>query len=288
MDDYLALFVDTDRVAYLLSRLPSPLIPYLLAVVELNEITQPLGVGELLAGVLPSDNPQIPRDEFGEILDPTSNKEVMKQLAKIDGVQEKIEERHSRSLKTYAQFFNPLRELLPVNDMALIRQFGNAPSLASAFGADELTDGPLVLLPSFSIQSQHTLHAALACQMAGLSKPAQLLFDDFLNQKLVESNHSYQSFQQTLLKYINLNEAAASAGKSGRNKRHGKSDKVKAFALERYVKGNFKNPHQASQILVADVAEYGKSLGYRFSSDYQAPRTIETWIRKYLSEQHTK
>lgn len=130
-------------------------------------------------------------------------------------------------------------------------------------------------------ENAEIIHAAIACQLAGMTKPAKLLFKLFTQRQFIDANEGYQKLHTEITKHRGHIEASSKAGKSGRDKRFEKSDKVKAFAIELYQKGDFKNPHQASQLIVSQIAEYGESVGYRFTSDYQAPRTIETWLRKY-------
>jgi hypothetical protein len=123
----------------------------------------------------------------------------------------------------------------------------------------------------------------LTCQSAGLPEQANIFAENLIKELLTHQQSEMTSMKEKVLKAIGHIEASSKAGKSGRDKRFEKSDKVKAFAIKLYLEGDYKNPHQASQRIALKVAKYGESFQYSFTSDYQAPRTIETWLRKYLS-----
>lgn len=176
----------------------------------------------------------------------------------------------ANNFREIAEILFPNFENLVIPEMSVFRSrlLANIPS--------SLADKLFILFKSL-----------LACQLAGLSDQANL-FADYLIKELI----THQTAQTTLMREKVLKvkghiEASSKAGKSGRNKRFEKSDKVKAFAINLYLEGDYKNPHQASQAIVTQVAEYGESIRYRFTSDYQAPRTIETWLRKYKNDRKT-
>jgi hypothetical protein len=171
---------------------------------------------------------------------------------------------NANSLKEIANIFIPnANELITPNFIAIkSKLLGKLPT--------ELTENLFGIFKSI-----------LACQLAGLPDQANIFADNLIKELITHQESEMVSMREKVLKAIGHIEASSTAGKSGRNKRFEKSDKVKAFAIKLYLEGDFKNPHQASQITVSRIAEYGESIGYRFTSDYQAPRTIETWIRKY-------
>ncbi len=123
----------------------------------------------------------------------------------------------------------------------------------------------------------------ITCQLSGLPDQANMFAENLIKELLTHQQSEMTSTREKVLKAIGHIETSSKAGKSGRNKRYEKSDKVKAYAIKLYFEGDYKNPHQASQTIVAKVAKYAETVGYRFTSDYQAPRTIETWLRKNLN-----
>lgn len=128
------------------------------------------------------------------------------------------------------------------------------------------------------------IKSIFACQFAGLTEQANLFTEQLMAEIFNYKNQTVQRLKTKILKQQGHKEKSSQAGKSGRNNRYEKSDKVKAFAIKLFNEGKFKNPHQASLAIVAKVSKYGESIGYRFTSSYQAPRTIGTWIRKHKKE----
>lgn len=213
----------------------------------------------------------------------TTEDTVAKELAKIPDSQKILSEEQQKMVELFIEMLSSSSSNESQIDMNNLRRFANANFPLSSDTNDEDEAVLLNLLNSQPEAIAEFMQAMMACHMAGMSKAANLLSRLFAQHVLVIENDSYQSLQMDLTKNKGHIEASSQAGKSGRNKRYEKSDKVKDFAIQLYLSGNFKNPHQASQAIVFQVAEFGKSIGYRFTSDYQAPRTIETWLRKYIS-----
>ncbi|MGS0673910.1 hypothetical protein [Shewanella sp. 125m-1] len=216
----------------------------------------------------------------------TSEATLAKEVAKIEQGQSILEAEQQEAADVFNIMFDSMLDSEPCDDIEEIRKFANAPTLEEAFPQEERLAFS-TLAEDIPKESAELIHAAIACQLAGMTKPAKLLFKLFTQRQFIDSNQGYQALRTDITKHRGHIEASSKAGKSGRDKRFEKSDKVKAFAIKRYLEGDYKNPHQASQLIVSQVAKYGESIGYRFTSDYQAPRTIETWLRKYINDRKT-
>lgn len=210
----------------------------------------------------------------------TTEDTVAKELAKIPDSQKILSKEQQKMVELFIEMLSSSSSNESQIDMDYVRRFANAGLPLSPETSDEDEALLLSLLNSQPEPIAEFMQAMMACHMAGMTKAANLLNRLFAQHVLVIENESYQSLQTDLTKNKGHIEASSQAGKSGRNKRYEKSDKVKDFAIKLYQKGGYKNPHQASQLIASEVENYGKSVGYRFTSDYQAPRTIETWLRK--------
>lgn len=210
----------------------------------------------------------------------TTEETLAKELAKVDSSQSILKAEQQEAADIFNLMFESLSKLEPCDDIEEIRKLANAPTLAEAFPQEEEFDFS-DLVDAMPQESAEIFHAAIACQLAGMTKPAKLLFKLFTQRQFIDVNEGYQSLQTDITKHKGHIKESSKAGKSGRNKRFEKSDKVKAYAIELYCNSSFENIHQASQAIVSHVAMFGETIGYRFTSDYQAPRTIETWLRKY-------
>lgn len=270
MEDIFEQFVDSDALDLIISSTPLPLHHYVFTVISLDELPLPTSTIEVIDGQLQFKDLALPfTSPFKELTNLDPEQDTIKQLAKIDGIIESLKTQHQQNIQTYISYFNPVRELPVIDDIEQIRKFANASSLSSAFAPNSKSCEQIDILPKFSKESQATLQSALACQMAGLSKPAQRLFSEFFEYQLLDMNAGFNRFLDSISNEIGRIKTSSQAGKSGRNKRYEKSDKVKAFAIKLYCEGNFKNPHQASHLIAAEVISYGKSIGYPFTSEYQ-------------------
>jgi hypothetical protein len=100
--------------------------------------------------------------------------------------------------------------------------------------------------------------------------------------QFVDANEGHQSLQTEITKYKGYAEASSKAGKAGSDKRYAKKDKVEAFAIQLYTQKNYANPHQAAQAIADKVLSFAESINYSFTSSYQAIRTINSWLSKYI------
>lgn len=174
----------------------------------------------------------------------------------------------SNSLKEIAEIFIPNANELITADLIAIKAklLGKLPT--------ELTDK---LFNNFK--------SILTCQLSGLPDQANMFADNLIKELLTHQKPEMISMREEVLKAIGHIEESSKAGKSGRNKRYAKADKVIAFAINLYNQKNYANPHQAAQQITAQVIEYGESIGYSFSSAYQATKTINSWLSKHKKSQ---
>ena len=64
--------------------------------------------------------------------------------------------------------------------------------------------------------------------------------------QFVDANERYQLLQTDITKFKGYAETSSKAGKSGRDKRYAKKDKVEAFTIQLYNQKSYANPHQAA------------------------------------------
>lgn len=100
----------------------------------------------------------------------------------------------------------------------------------------------LTFLNTIRQDSAELIHGAIACQIAGMPKQANLLYQIFAGRQFVDSNSGYQSLKTDIAKFKGYAEASSKAGKAGRDKRYAKKDKVEAFAIQLYTQKNYANP----------------------------------------------
>jgi len=209
----------------------------------------------------------------------TTEESVAKALSKIDDIQSILETEQLEGAEIFISLFESIAAER-CDDITEIRRFANASNLHEAFG--EEGSEALTFLNSIPQDSAELIHGAIACQMAGMPKQANLLFQIFVKRQFVDSNEGYQSLQTDITKFKGYAEASSKAGKLGRDKRYGKKDKVEAFAIQLYNQKNYANPHQAAQAIADRVLIFAESINYSFTSSYQAIRTINSWLSKYI------
>lgn len=210
----------------------------------------------------------------------TNEESLAKALSKVDDSQSILETEQLEG----ADIFNSLFESIaaePCDDINEIRRFANAANLHEAFGEEEGSEA-LTFLNAIPQDSTELIHGAIACQMAGTPKQANLLFQIFAEHQFVDANERYQSLQTEVTKHKGYAEASSKAGKAGRDKRYAKKDKVEAFAIQLYNQKNYANPHQAAQAIAEKVLSFAQSINYSFTSPYQAIRTINSWLSKHI------
>jgi len=143
-----------------------------------------------------------------------------------------------------------------------------------------------ILEPIFQMSDTPYFIQAAACINLSLDNAALSLLQKWI-QSLWFEDRSIQKVFDDAKAIVAIRNNASNAGKIGAEKRHSLGDKVKDQAIKLYLKGNFKNPNQAASRIFLVVIEYGKSINFSFSSDFQAQKTISDWLRTYKNT-HTK
>ncbi|MEH6383398.1 MAG: hypothetical protein V7780_02255 [Colwellia sp.] len=143
-----------------------------------------------------------------------------------------------------------------------------------------------LLEPIFQSSEKNHLAQASACITFSLENAASTLIHNWV-QSLWFEDKSIQKVFDDAKAIVAIRNNASKAGKKGAGKRHSLSDKVKEFAINLYLEGNFKNPNQAASHIYLTVIEYGKKIAFSFSSEFQAQKTISDWLRTYKNA-HTK
>jgi hypothetical protein len=288
MEDLFAQFVDSGAMALLISTTPPALLDYALTVYRLNEIPIPEAATNSVDGQPNFQTIHIPFTEgFKELsnLDSdTSNEDVIKHLAKIDGIIESLTEQYQQNLKNYIGYFAPLRDLPLIDDINLIRQFYNAGSLSSGFCAFSVNEKPLNILPHFPKESQRTLHHALACQMAGLHIPAEKLFDEFFNNLFTDINLKFEQLLNEVRNYVAHSKKASDAAKAGNDSKHLINRKLKEAAIKLYRQGSYDNPRHAANVLLPKIAELSEKMGSSLEWKINGFTRLYNWLRTAKKE----
>ncbi|MCS6191540.1 hypothetical protein [Shewanella baltica] len=208
----------------------------------------------------------------------TTEDSAAKELAKIPDSQKILSEEQQKMVEIFIEMLSSSSGNDSQIDMNNVRRFANANFPLSSDTNDEDEAVLLNLLNSQPEAIAEFMQAMMACHMAGMTKAANLLSRLFAQHVLVIENESYLTLQTDITKHKELFDKASKSGSSGRNKRHGTRDKVVAYAIQLYNQRNYDNPHQAAQMITEQVLDFAKSVGYSFSSPYQATRTINSWL----------
>ena len=209
----------------------------------------------------------------------TDEESLAKALSKVDDSQSILETEQLEG----ADIFNSLFESIaadPCDDINEIRRFANAQNLHEAFG-DEGGIEALAILNHISEESAELIHAAIACQIAGMPKQAKLLFQMFTRRQFVDANESYQSLQTEVTKHKGAIEVASQHSKKGKQTRHMKNNLRREFALSLYRNKSYKNPKQATEKYFPKINQYANEIEHQFTSEYQGFQTVYRW---FLSE----
>ncbi|MBO2628020.1 hypothetical protein [Shewanella algae] len=174
----------------------------------------------------------------------------------------------ANNFKEIAELLIPNFENLVIPEISVFRSrfLANIPS--------SLADKLFILFKSF-----------LACQLAGLSDQANLFIDYLIKELITHQASQAHIMREKVLKVKGYIEASSKAGSSGRSIRYEKRDKVNAYAIKLFSERNYDSPHQAAQLIADRVLEYAESVGYSFTSAYQATRTINSWLSEHKKSQ---
>jgi hypothetical protein len=215
----------------------------------------------------------------------TNEESLAKALSKVDDSQSILETEQLEG----AAIFNSLFESFaadPLDDIQEIRRFANAANLHEAFGEEGGVEA-LALLHYISEDSAELIHAVIACQIAGMPKQANFLFQMFTKRQFVDANKGYQSLQTEVTKHKGAIEAASQHSKKGQQTRHIKNNLRREFALGLYRAKSYKNPKQATEKYFPKINQYAKEIEHQFTSDYQGFQTVYRWFLNENRNQST-
>jgi hypothetical protein len=77
------------------------------------------------------------------------------------------------------------------------------------------------------------------------------------------------------------NKTASHAAKKGSAKRWEAKEKTRLYAIKLYQSKTYQNANQATDDITENVYDFGKSVGFHFSSVFQAGKTIYKWLLAY-------
>lgn len=208
----------------------------------------------------------------------TNEKSLAKALSKVDDSQSILETEQLEGAEIFTSLFESIA-VEPCDDINEIRRFANASNLHEAF-AEEGSEA-LTFLDAIPQDSAELIHGAIACQMAGMPKQANLLFELFAKRQFVDVNKRYQSLKTEVTKHKGAIEVASQNSKKGQQTRHMKNNLRREFALNLYRTKPYKNPKQATEKYFPKINQYANEIEHQFTSEYQGFQTVYRW---FLSE----
>lgn len=137
-----------------------------------------------------------------------------------------------------------------------------------------------IFTPFLSDPELNLFLQALSCISVGLENSAKSLLKLWI-QKLWCDGKDIQSIIEQAKILEAIKEHASKAGKLGAEARWSAKESTQEFAIDLMLKGAFKNPNQAADAIAEEVIIYGTSVGFSFSNNFQAQKTIYNWLRTY-------
>ncbi|MEZ9821058.1 hypothetical protein AB4238_10645 [Shewanella sp. 10N.286.45.A1] len=210
--------------------------------------------------------------------DDVTENTVAKTLAKVDNSQQTLESEQSLFVNVFTLMFEKFSNTAPSDDINEIHEFANAPSIFEAFskaGFSELS----TFEGTMSQDAEELLHAAMTCQIAGMTKNARYLLKLFTQQQFIDKNENYQSLQTEITKHKGHLESQKSAAKKGGVKRQLPASKTKEQATALFLTGDYKNYSVAASELFPQIKIIAASNNFTFNSDLNGLRTVTDWFR---------
>jgi hypothetical protein len=140
-----------------------------------------------------------------------------------------------------------------------------------------------LLSPPLSNAELDLFLQALSCIYVGLNNSAKSLLKQWIQALWFDGD----DIQKTLDKakaVVTIKEHSSKAGKQGARTRWSAKEKTQKFAIKLMLRSTYKNSNQAADAIAEEVILYGKGVGYRFSGDFQARKTIYNWLRAYINK----
>jgi hypothetical protein len=141
-----------------------------------------------------------------------------------------------------------------------------------------------LMLSSYLTQSElNLLLQALSCLYVGLENSAKSLLKLWI-QALWFDGDDIQKVLDKAKCISAIKEHSSKAGKVGAENRWSSKERTRNYAIESMLKGSYKNPNQAADSISESVISYGETIGWKFSSNFQAQKTIYSWLRTYKNQ----
>ena len=157
----------------------------------------------------------------------------------------------------------------------------------SKFNKDEEKQLSSMLSPSLTNPELDLFLQALSCIYVGLDNSAKSLLKLWI-QALWFDGDDIQKILDKAKAILVIKEHSSKAGKQGAKIRWNAREKTEHFSIECMLSGTYKNSSQAADKIAEDVILYGSSIGFNFTSNFQAQRTIYNWLLKYVKKENYK
>jgi len=118
---------------------------------------------------------------------------------------------------------------------------------------------------------------AMACSCIGLTNSANSLNYLWVQTCLFDDENIHEIIKKAK-KLENISNHASSVGKKGAVNRWEKRSLTQEYAFQLIEGGNYKNNNQAAAEITERVFDYGKTIGFHFSNQFQANKTIYKWL----------
>lgn len=125
-----------------------------------------------------------------------------------------------------------------------------------------------------------TLMQAVSCIYVGLENSANSLLKVWI-QSLWFDGHDIQKTIDEAKKIVAIRQHYSKAGTKGSKKRWTPKEETRTYAIELMQKDDYKNPNQAADKITPEVIRFGKTVGWSFTTDFQAQKTIYNWLLKH-------
>ncbi|GGI71973.1 hypothetical protein GCM10007978_07370 [Shewanella hanedai] len=205
--------------------------------------------------------------------------EVIESLSGIDDILLKIEKLSKSVLEQTLSFAEKLPIVKEEENIEVIKKFASANSLHEAFEGHEGLDLVTNMFAALESKQADILQASLACHMAGLTKPAQTLLEEFVSNEFLHGNELYHWLTLDLASGVSKKYSARKAAKSGNDSKHRINRQVRAKAVKLYLDGTFHNPRHATKKLLPKVAEISAKLGSSLEWENNGFERLYGWLR---------
>lgn len=237
-------------------------------------------VVEYLVAIANYDWPQMLFSRLLPTLDnDMSYEELLNNLAKIENIHVKIEQINSEAAESFFELSTALPMARKEPNHKLLHDFARSPNLLSAFTHHEDITQYSELISTLGTKEADLLQAALSCEMAGLSKPAEILKREFTERMFLYGNHFYVYLMIGLGDILGRKSSVKLAGKIGNDSRHAINRRVKEAAIELYKQGTYQNPRHAAKSLLPKVSAISKEMGSSLEWEINGFNRLYDWLR---------